>query len=130
MANSSTQVLKRNAEFLELKKAGRRIWPAQWLLLNFRTSAEGDLRFGVTASRKVGTAVVRNRLKRWCREYFRNLAKTSDRPEAEINVIFKPIDRGFYKGLSHEEFVRTLDRGVESIRKTLSRPGTSRDRLV
>lgn len=74
--------------------------------------------------------MVRNRLKRWCREYFRGLAKTSERPGAEINVIFKPIDRGFYKGLSHDEFIRTLDRGVGSVRKALSSVGSDRDRRI
>lgn len=87
------------------------------MLLNFRFADLPSIKFGVTASRKVGSAVTRNRLKRWCREYFRNLVKENRHVEAEINVIFKPIDIGFYKGLSHEEFVRVLDRGLENIRK-------------
>lgn len=93
------------------------------MLLNFRKSPEGPLRFGVTASRKVGSAVVRNRLKRWCREYFRVFSKSERSFEAEINVIFKPIDQGFYKGLSHDEFLKALEKGLDHIRKSLEDRG-------
>ncbi|HRO66538.1 MAG TPA: ribonuclease P protein component [Pseudobdellovibrionaceae bacterium] len=127
--SNSPFVLKRNSEFLELKKQGRRFWPTSWLLLNYRHRPEGFIRFGVTASRKVGSAVVRNKLKRWCREFFREFAKSDRGYGVEINVIFKPIDRGFYKGLSHDEFLKALNRGIETLRKPVSpgRPDLARD---
>ncbi len=37
--------------------------------------------------------------------------------EADINIIFKPMDPNFYKGLNHEEFVKALDRGMQIVRK-------------
>lgn len=77
------------------------------------------MRFGVTASRKVGSAVVRNKLKRWSREYFRESLKAGNTLEADINIIFKPMEENFYKGLSHGEFVKALDRGVQTVRKNL-----------
>lgn len=43
----------------------------------------------------------------------------------EINVIFKPIDQGFYKGLSHGEFLKALDKGVDFLRKSSHRPRPS-----
>ncbi|MBX2988113.1 MAG: ribonuclease P protein component [Bdellovibrionaceae bacterium] len=116
--SNSLSVLKKNSEFLALKKNGRRYWPSNWMLLNYRLETTGSLRFGVTASRKVGSAVVRNRLKRWCREYFRELNRTERGFGAEINVIFKPIDQGFYKGLPHGEFIRVLEQGLETLRKS------------
>ncbi|MNL01751.1 ribonuclease P [compost metagenome] len=85
--------------------------------MNFKKSTEGQMHFGTTASRKVGPAVVRNKLKRWVREYFRALPKAGPFLEADINIIFKPMDSNFYKGLRHEDFVQAMDRGVQNIRK-------------
>lgn len=79
----------------------------------------GYLRFGVTASRKVGPAVTRNKLKRWIREYFRAYVKAGNNLEADINIIFKPIDPQFYKGIPYDEFVKAMDRGIQSVRKNI-----------
>lgn len=77
------------------------------------------MRFGVTASRKVGNAVVRNKLKRWSKEYFR-VSLVAEKPlEIDINIIFKPMEANFYKGLAHGEFVKAMDRGLETVRKSI-----------
>jgi ribonuclease P protein component len=110
--------LKRSSDFLSLKKNGKRVSPTKWLLLNY-SKREGALEFGITASRKVGPAVVRNKLKRWVREYFRDLAKSGSPFEARINIIFKPLDQGFYKGLSYGEFTKAMDSGIISLKKYL-----------
>lgn len=119
MENSSPLVIKRSSEFLALKQSGKRYWPTKWLLLNFKSNSIGQLRFGVTASRKVGSAVVRNKLKRWSRDYFRDSFKAGNSFEADINLIFKPMDENFYKGLPHGEFVKALERGLQVVRKNL-----------
>lgn len=79
------------------------------------------MRFGVTASRKVGSAVVRNKLKRWVREYFGDFVAKSNQQgspiDVSINIIFKPVDPGFYKGLKFEEFKKAMDAGIEVLRK-------------
>lgn len=112
------EIIKRSSEFLSIKQNGRRFWATQWLLLNFQKNSLGHLRFGVTASRKVGKAVTRNKLKRWIKEYFRAYSKAGNNLEFDINIIFKPVDPQFYKGIPHEEFVKALDRGVQSVRKS------------
>ena len=119
MENSSSVGIKRSSEYLSLKQSGKRHWPTKWLLLNYQKNSLGQLRFGVTASRKVGPAVVRNKLKRWTREYFRALLKVENSLEADINLIFKPMEPNFYKGLPHEEFVKAMDRGIGTLRKHL-----------
>jgi ribonuclease P protein component len=117
--NKSPLIIKRNSEFVFLKQNGRRLWPTKWLLLNYRKNDLQELRFGVTVSRKVGSAVVRNKIKRWCREYFRDFLKSGNSLEIDINIICKPIDQGFYKGLSYAEFSKALDRGLGQLANSL-----------
>lgn len=50
-----------------------------------REASRGAPRLGITASRKVGSAVVRNRVKRRVREWFRR--RRSELPEARDIVV-------------------------------------------
>lgn len=118
MENNTPLFLKKTSEFLFIKENGKRHWVNKWLLFSYLKSGP-CLRFGVTASRKVGPAVTRNKLKRWSKEYFRGFAKSGNTLEADVNIIFKPIDHSFYKGLSYDEFKKAMDRGVEALRKQL-----------
>lgn len=122
MESNRPVVIKRSSEFLSLKKTGKRAWATKWLLLNYSKVEQEGLQFGVTASRKVGCAVVRNKLKRWAREYLRDLVTRSNQIgtpiDVSINIIFKPIDQGFYKGLKFEEFKKAMDVGLEIIQKS------------
>lgn len=72
--------LRRRAEFLRTQRLGSKHHVAHFLVFVSSTpteTLEGDARplppsrLGVTVTRKVGTAVVRNRIKRWVREAFR-----------------------------------------------------------
>ena len=117
ISEHAPEIIKRSSDFLSIKQNGKRFWASQWMLLNYQKNSLGHLRFGVTASRKVGKAVVRNKLKRWIKEYFRHSVKAGNNLEADINIIFKPVDPQFYKGIPHEEFVKALDRGIQAIRK-------------
>jgi len=116
VASNLPKTLKRSSEFTSLKQSGSRVSPNKWLLLNYQANP-GSLVFGITASRKVGPAVVRNKLKRWCREYFRALAKSGISLEFKINVIFKPIDQGLFKGLEYDVFKQAMDRALQLMQK-------------
>lgn len=69
---TSSRVRKR-AEFLSIQNGGQRVsTPRFVLILNASAApAPGPPRLGITASRRVGNAVVRSRAKRLCREAFR-----------------------------------------------------------
>ncbi|MBW2036655.1 MAG: ribonuclease P protein component [Deltaproteobacteria bacterium] len=81
------RILKR-ADFKRLSKYGARIQKDHFLIVYSRNRF-GNLRLGVTASRKVGSAVVRNRIKRLVRERFR-LSKALFNNSYDIHVIARP----------------------------------------
>jgi len=82
----SARILKR-PEFIRLSKSGAKIQNRHFLFLYSRSHREYS-RIGITVSRKVGDAVVRNRIKRLVRENFRRM-----RPMIfgawDINIIAK-----------------------------------------
>ena len=67
--------VRTRSEFLALGRSGRRM-PTRHFLLLHAPSASGPTRLGITVTRKVGGAVVRNRIKRAVREPFRRCRQT------------------------------------------------------
>jgi ribonuclease P protein component len=62
--------LRKRPEFLKLSRTGRKIHSTHFVIVSGRNDC-GETRLGVTVSGKVGNAVVRNRIKRVLREFFR-----------------------------------------------------------
>lgn len=62
--------LTKRSEFVALSRGGRRVHTSHFIVLSKNTD-KGENRLGVTVSAKVGKAVVRNRIKRLLREFFR-----------------------------------------------------------
>lgn len=95
--------MRARSEFERLQRTGRRITrgnlQALWI-----TSGEATARLGITASRKVGGAVVRNRVKRWIREWFRK-TQTKLAPGLELVVV---VRRGAAEA-GHAAVTRDLD---------------------
>lgn len=118
------QGLKLSSDFSILLKSGRRKILSPWLMISYKVNECEALRFGCTISKKVGSAVIRNKLKRWTREYFLELykepslqpaqnnraaKKNENIPKIDINLVFRPRSDEFYKALTFSEFRRTLD---------------------
>lgn len=57
-------------DFQQVWQGGRKKHTSNFLIV-IRGRGEGTTRIGITASRKTGNAVVRNRIKRLVREFFR-----------------------------------------------------------
>jgi ribonuclease P protein component len=81
--------LCRRADYLRCYRTGRRRH-GSLAILYFIPNQLGHPRIGITASRKVGKAVVRQRLKRRIRETYRRWKRRSSLPAMDLVVHLKP----------------------------------------
>lgn len=63
--------IRRRADFLRVQAGGQRASTPHFVLLIAPREVPGASRLGIVATKKVGNAVARNRIKRLCRECFR-----------------------------------------------------------
>ena len=77
--------LRKRREFLHTQRKGKKLNSA-WVTLSIVPA--DVLRVGFTVSKKVGSAVARNRIKRWFREFVRK--NLSLFPQAHIVFLAKP----------------------------------------
>jgi ribonuclease P protein component len=80
--------IRKRAEYLHLQRTGRRRACRAFVVIVRAAGSDGS-RIGITASRRTGGAVVRNRVKRLVREFFRNY-RTRLVPEKDVLVIARP----------------------------------------
>ena len=78
---------------------------------------DGDVRFAWTISASTAPSVVRNRLKRWGRELFRNWPAVRAQG-LDFNMIFKKQEKAFYKNLEHRDFDKVLRKVMDRFEKS------------
>ena len=81
--------LRRRADYLRCYRTGRRRH-GSLAILYFIPNELGHPRIGITASRKVGKAVVRHRLKRRIKESYRRWKRRGSLPAMDLVVHLKP----------------------------------------
>ena len=81
--------LRRRADYQRCYRTGRRLH-GPLATLHFVPNQLEHPRFGITASRKVGRAVVRQRLKRRVREVYRRWSRRRQLPPLDLVVHLKP----------------------------------------
>jgi ribonuclease P protein component len=115
VANKSVKTLQRSSDFKKIKEFGKKRQGSPWLTLIFISNDGLGLRFGMTVTRKVGPAVVRNKVRRWCREFFRLKIKAGASKDIDVNVLIRPMPDEFYKTLSYQDFKSALEVAFEKI---------------
>lgn len=99
--------LRRRADYLRSYRTGRRRHGAA-VTVYFVPNQLGHPRLGITASRKVGNAVVRQRLKRRIREIYRRWKDRGTLPPLDVVVHLKPGAGKVEFAAFREELLRLL----------------------
>ena len=100
--------IKDSPEYQRIARSGKR-WSCDSFLIQAVKGGEGvPLRYGLTASRKTGNAVVRNRAKRRLREMVRLTCRAQDIGNAEIVLIAKPAAAQHDFAAMKQDFLRGL----------------------
>lgn len=95
--------LKRRSDFRRVFRGGTSVANRQFVLYTFKRADEGVPRVGISISRKVGKAVVRNRIKRLIKEIVR---QWMDHIHPQTDLIL--IVRNPVVGLSYIEMESSL----------------------
>lgn len=110
--------LSRSKDFENLRVQGQSFHVNSWLLVNMQETQLFSLRCGWTIPRQIGPAVVRNRFRRWGREFLRKWSAKSNK-SLDLNLVFKRRDKEFYKMMDHKDFDEALEKMVGKIERHL-----------
>ncbi|MBN2799673.1 MAG: ribonuclease P protein component [Deltaproteobacteria bacterium] len=109
--------LRKSADFRRVQQGGRRVVTGE-LVVVYQPRPDAGPRFGLAVSRKVGNAVVRNRVKRWLRESIR----VERGALSEVDVVFIARKGAAVSGLAE---LRLQVRGaLDRIRRALRQKRT------
>ena len=99
--------LRRHADYGRCYRTGRRRH-GRLAVLHAAANRQGHARLGITASRRVGNAVVRHRLKRRIREIYRRWKRRGELPALDLVVHLKPAAAAADFGELRREMHRLL----------------------
>jgi ribonuclease P protein component len=102
---SRGQRLAKRPDYLAVQERGRRVSGSSYLLLALTRQGApqgASARLGITVSKKVGKAAVRNQVKRWLRESYRRMSDLAP-PGIDLVVVARPsAAESGYAGTSTE----------------------------
>jgi ribonuclease P protein component len=107
--------LKKRYEFKQAQLSGRRIHTPHFLIV-VQPNALQNTRLGITVTKKVGTAVERNRIKRVVREVFRRNRRLFP---ASHDLVF--IAKRGSTGIDYGSLLTELNRAAKKLRPKAAR---------
>ena len=119
--------LHRSAEFIRLQRSGARFQSPHFVLYAGILEIEPERsRLGVTVSRRIGNAVIRNRVKRRVREIFRGRIRDALAPGTSLVVIARQGAGSLATDSITDELVGAAHKLIERIiSKNISAKNTS-----
>lgn len=99
---------------MRLKSEGKISRSCPWFFVNYIYNKNTEFRLGLTVPNYCGNAVIRNKLKRWSREFFRLDEWLIG---FDINVVFRKMPKDFYKLLKKDEFDSSFEKCVRKIKR-------------
>lgn len=97
-----TRRIRKRREFLRIQRFGRKLGRPGHLVVLVMSPKAGLSRIGITTSRKVGNAVVRNRIKRRVRDYFRRHQHEISPPQDVVVIARESAARVPYASLARD----------------------------
>lgn len=110
--------LAKRREFLHIYETGRKLF-SRYTVVFFAPSGLPHSRIGITATKKLGKANVRNRLKRWTREVYRRQREPLGIDPSALDVVVnvKPNARDASFREFSEDLAKVLGRVVSDARR-------------
>jgi ribonuclease P protein component len=113
--------LAKRREFLRVYEAGRKVF-SRYTVVFIATNDLPHSRLGITATKKLGKANVRNRLKRWTRETYRRRREPLDLDARSLDIVINVKPNA--AGTTFEDFSLDLGKILERIARD-ARPVSS-----
>ncbi|MGZ4777840.1 MAG: ribonuclease P protein component [Thermoanaerobaculia bacterium] len=104
--------LAKRSDFLRVYETGRKQF-SRYSVLFFASNDLSHSRLGVTATKKLGKANVRNRLKRWTREVYRKRRAPLDLDSRRIDIVVNVKNSA--SDISYREFTEDLGRALQRV---------------
>ena len=104
--------LAKRREFVHVYDTGRKIF-SRFSVLFYVTNALPHSRIGITATKKVGKAVVRNRMKRWTREVYRHHRESLGIDDRRVDIVVNVKPSAAQT--SFDDYSRDLAKGLQRV---------------
>ncbi|MGP7819565.1 ribonuclease P protein component [Niallia sp. 01092] len=96
--------IKKNKEFQQVFKKGQSFANRQFVVYKLCKTGQEHFRVGLSVSKKIGNAVVRNRTKRYIRQVFLELENLLDHEADYVIIARKPVSE-----MNFEEILKSLN---------------------
>lgn len=104
--------LAKRREFVSVYEQGRKIF-SRFTVLFFAGNDLPHSRIGITATKKLGKANVRNRLKRWTREVYRRQREPLELDARPLDIVVNVKSNAV--SASFQDYSRDLGRSLERV---------------